>query len=579
VHSRAVAFGLATLFALLTLLTVYYAVRQSAEQRLQQETVALSQQLVGQLTAELEKHRYLPELLAQNPAARALLESPSPAPVAVMAFNQTLETANRIASTADIYLMRADGLTLAASNWNTRASFIGGNFAFRQYFQQAMRGQVGRYYALGTTSKKRGYYFAHAVNDSVGKPIGVMVVKVDINTQEAQWKQENADFMVTDRAGVVFMSSNSDWRLRALQPLSAATQDALYQNQRYDKLPIEPLAGHWRINPTLELQRLNTGQQHYLVHKRAMDFIDWDVYILTDWGSVTRTVLITVSVTAFMLLLSLLLLYVLWKNQRQRRDYEQKAREELEAKVAERTRELQRTQEELVQAAKMAALGQLSAGINHELNNPLAAIRAYADNATQFLDIGKLEIARNNLLEIVALTERMATITRQLKTFSRKSAGQIETCDLHWALDSALNIVQPKLAQIRIVLEQQRAEHTRYVQADLVWLEQILVNLLSNAADAVQEQAEQRVWITLQATAGQVNVSVRDNGAGISSDAMPHVFEAFFTTKTIGKGLGLGLSISYRLARDMNGQLSVANAARGGAIFTLTLQQATDGVP
>ncbi len=578
-HSRAVAFGLATLFALLTLLTVYYAVRQSAEQRLQQETVALSQQLVGQLTAELEKHRYLPELLAQNPAARALLESPSPAPVAVMAFNQTLETANRIASTADIYLMRADGLTLAASNWNTRASFIGGNFAFRQYFQQAMRGQVGRYYALGTTSKKRGYYFAHAVNDSAGKPIGVMVVKVDINTQEAQWKQENADFMVTDRAGVVFMSSNSDWRLRALQPLSAATQDALYQNQRYDKLPIEPLAGHWRINPTLELQRLNTGQQHYLVHKRAMDFIDWDVYILTDWGSVTRTVLITVSVTAFMLLLSLLLLYVLWKNQRQRRDYEQKAREELEAKVAERTRELQRTQEELVQAAKMAALGQLSAGINHELNNPLAAIRAYADNATQFLDIGKLEIARNNLLEIVALTERMATITRQLKTFSRKSAGQIETCDLHWALDSALNIVQPKLAQIRIVLEQQRAEHTRYVQADLVWLEQILVNLLSNAADAVQEQAEQRVWITLQATAGQVNVSVRDNGAGISSDAMPHVFEAFFTTKTIGKGLGLGLSISYRLARDMNGQLSVANAARGGAIFTLTLQQATDGVP
>ena len=578
-HSRAVAFGLATLFALLTLLTVYYAVRQSAEQRLQQETVALSQQLVGQLTAELEKHRYLPELLAQNPAARALLESPSPAPAAVMAFNQTLETANRIASTADIYLMRADGLTLAASNWNTRASFIGGNFAFRQYFQQAMRGQVGRYYALGTTSKKRGYYFAHAVNDSVGKPIGVMVVKVDINTQEAQWKQENADFMVTDRAGVVFMSSNSDWRLRALQPLSAATQDALYQNQRYDKLPIEPLAGHWRINPTLELQRLNTGQQHYLVHKRAMDFIDWDVYILTDWGSVTRTVLITVSVTAFMLLLSLLLLYVLWKNQRQRRDYEQKAREELEAKVAERTRELQRTQEELVQAAKMAALGQLSAGINHELNNPLAAIRAYADNATQFLDIGKLEIARNNLLEIVALTERMATITRQLKTFSRKSAGQIETCDLHWALDSALNIVQPKLAQIRIVLEQQRAEHTRYVQADLVWLEQILVNLLSNAADAVQEQAEQRVWITLQATAGQVNVSVRDNGAGISSDAMPHVFEAFFTTKTIGKGLGLGLSISYRLARDMNGQLSVANAARGGAIFTLTLQQATDGVP
>lgn len=570
---------LTALFAGLTLLTVYYAVRQSAEQHLQQETVALSQQLVGQLTAELEKHRYLPELLAQNPEAHALLESPHPDPAAITAFNQILEKANRIASTADIYLMRADGLTLAASNWNSDASFIGRNFAFRQYFQQAMHGQLGRYYALGTTSKKRGYYFAHAVNDSAGKPLGVMVVKVDINTQEAQWQQASADFMVTDRDGVIFMSSNTAWRLHSLQPLSAATQDALFQNQRYDQLPIEPLAGNWRIHPTLELQRLNTGQRQYLVHKQAMDFIDWDVYILSDWSSVPRAILTTVSLTAFMLLLSLLLLYVLWKNQRQRRDYEQRAREELEAKVAERTRELHRTQEELVQAAKMAALGQLSAGINHELNNPLTAIRAYADNATQFLDIGKPEIARNNLVEIVALTERMATITRQLKTFSRKSAGQIETCDLHWALDSALSIVQPKLAQTRIVLEQQRAEHTRYVQADLVWLEQILVNLLSNAAEAVQEQAEQRLWISLQVADGQVNVSVRDNGAGISPDAMPHVFEAFFTTKTIGKGLGLGLSISYRLARDMNGQLSVTNAAQGGAIFTLTLQQATDGAP
>jgi two-component system C4-dicarboxylate transport sensor histidine kinase DctB len=206
------------------LLTVTFAVRQSAEQRLQQATIALSQQLVGQLMAELEKHRYLPELLAQNPAARALLESPNPEPAAVTAFNQTLETANRIATTADIYLMRADGMTLAASNWNTDASFIGRNFSFRQYFQQAIHGQLGRYYALGTTSKKRGYYFAHAVNDSAGKPLGVMVVKVDINTQEAQWKQENADFMVTDRAGVVFMSSNSDWRLHSLQPLDASTR-------------------------------------------------------------------------------------------------------------------------------------------------------------------------------------------------------------------------------------------------------------------------------------------------------------------------------------------------------------------
>lgn len=566
------------LFAALTLTTVSYAVYQNAERRLQQKTEALSQQLVGQLTAELEKHRYLPELLGQDPEARALLASDTPDPERLADFNRTLETASRIAGTADIYLMRADGMTIAASNWNTQASFIGKNFAFRQYFQQAMQGQLGRYYALGTTSKKRGYYFANAIPDAQSKPLGVMVVKVDIDTQEAQqWQQDSAEFMVTDPDGVVFMSSQSAWRLQALQPLSALTQAKLFQNQRYNQQTIPPLPWRSRIDPAFDLQRVDTGQYDYLVHKRAMPFIEWDVYILTDWRSITRPVLVTMAIIAFMLLLTLLLVYVLWKNQRQRREYEQKAREDLEAKVAERTRELQHTQEELVQAAKMAALGQLSAGINHELNNPLTAIRAYADNATQFLAIGKPEMAHHNLLEIVSLTERMATITRQLKTFSRKSAGQIETCDLHWALDSALSIVQPKLAQTRIVLTQQRDAATRYVQADLVWLEQILVNLISNAAEAVEEQAEPRVWVTLQAHAGQVDISVRDNGTGISEAAMPHVFEAFFTTKIIGKGLGLGLSISYRLARDMNGQLRVANAPQGGAIFTLTLQQAAAG--
>lgn len=575
--NRSVARGLVWLFAGLTLLLVYYSVQQTAAQRLQQRTHSLTQQLVGQLEAELKKHSYLPELLAQDPQARALLASPDPDPARLEHFNRVLEKANRIAKTADIYLMRADGMTIAASNWNTGASFIDKNFAFRPYFQQAMQGRLGNYFALGTTSKRRGYYFANAVTDADGKALGVMVVKVDIINQENAWRQENADFMIVDEDGVVFMSSNNGWVQNSLAPLSEAVLAELHANQRYDRQAVGLLPDYLRLDPQQETQRVGGGQHQYWVQKHSMTLMGWDVYVLTDWGSVTRTALLSLLLTAFILLLTLLLVYAVWKNQRQRRDYEQHIREELEAKVEKRTHELRRTQEELVQAAKMAALGQLSAGINHELNNPLTAIRAYADNAAQFLDIGKPEIARTNLIEIVALTERMAAITRQLKTFSRKSAGQVETCDLHRALDSALSIVQPKLAQTPVVLEQLRAENTRYVQADLVWLEQILVNLLSNAAEAVQEQPEQRIWIALQQADGQVAVSVRDNGAGISEAAMPHVFEAFFTTKTIGKGLGLGLSISYRLAKDMQGNLSVRNAPEGGAIFTLTLQQASDG--
>ncbi len=570
-----VAAWLVGLFVTITLLTVYYAVRQNAEQRLQEETAALSQQLVGQLDAVLSRHIYLPSLLAENPDVRLLLENQGATPKVAARLNRTLEEANRIAATSDIYLIRPDGLTVAASNWEQTNTFIGRNFSFRPYFRQAIQGRMGRYYALGTTSGERGYYFASPVRISTGEIIGVMVVKINITLHESDWRQDSAHFIVADPEGVVFMSSNPEWRLHSLQTLSPAVQAILKENHRYAdrEIPLTRL----RLDPVSDSQYAADGKHEYRVQRTDMESAGWQLYILNETASMTHTVVLTMLLTIFMLALTLLLLYMLWKNQRQRREYEQQAREELEAKVEERTRELRRTQDDLIQAAKMAALGQLSAGINHELNNPLTAIRAYADNAVQFIDIGKPEVARNNLSEISGLTERMAAITRQLKTFSRKSSGQIETCDLHRALDSALGIIQPKLAQSRVQPEQRRADNTRYVQADLVWLEQILVNLLSNAVEAVQEQEEQRIWISLQTADGQVCVTVRDNGPGISEEAMPHVFEAFFTTKNIGKGLGLGLSISYRLARDMHGNLSVRNAPEGGAMFTLSLQQSAFG--
>ncbi len=570
-------FWLLLLLALLTLLAVYHSVEQSASEGLKRDAYSQLARLRSQLESTLDHHAYLPELLAAGHEVQHFLLSTTPDPTQLAELNQYLSSVNTIAGTADVYLMRADGLTVAASNWNKRSTFIGENFAFRPYFQQAVLGKTSRYYALGTTSGERGYYFAAPVLGKTGAVLGVVTVKVGVDTLEMELAQRNMDFIITDPDGIVFMSHPDRWRYHALQALPAAKLAELRDNRRYADQAITPLPDLALQPQQLEQQASEKGVQYFVLHHDMMQAAGWHIYLLVNRGGVTHAATVAVLLAATLLVLSALLIYLLWKNQRQRREYEQHAREELEAKVDERTRELRHTQEELVQAAKMAALGQLSAGINHELNNPLTAIRAYADNAMQFLDIGKPDIARNNLTEIVSLTERMAAITRQLKTFSRKSAGQIETCDLHRALDSALSIVQPKLAQTHVELEQRRAEQTRYVQADLVWLEQILVNLLSNAVEAVQEQAEQRIWIAVQQADGQVCVSVRDNGAGISEQAMPHVFEAFFTTKIIGKGLGLGLSISYRLAKDMHGHLAVRNAPQGGAVFTLSLQQAADG--
>lgn len=568
--SKKTILGLFLLTATLVLSTVYYSVSFSAQNRLEESSKNYLTRLVGSLDAVLARHSYLPILLAEEPVIQDYLQKKTNT-ISTKALSGYLERINKIAGTLDIYLMLANGDTVAASNWAKEQSFIGKNFAFRPYFQQAIQGQLGRYYAVGTTSNERGYYFAYPVSDETGRALGVVTVKVNVAEIEALWQSAPIKFLVTDSEGIIFLASNSDWLFKTIKPLTELRRQAIRDVKRYLEKPLVPLEEFRLVALSPSYQQAWLEDQPYLLAEHNMETAGWQVYVLLDWKEITRPAATAVAITAVLCLLTSLLVLLLWKNQSQRRRYKQAAMEALESKVEERTRELRLAQEGLVQATKMAALGQLSAAINHELNNPLGAIRAYADNAKQFLERGHPDLAKANLQEISALTERMATITRQLKIFSRKSSGSISDCPLQVALDSAFLIVHPKLAQTQVILHDQRAAGLEWVKADLVWLEQILVNLLSNAIDAAASQAEGQVWLTTQRVADKVRIQVRDNGAGIQEQDKPHLFEPFFTTKALGKGLGLGLSISYRLAKDMQGELLAENAPEGGAIFSLLL--------
>lgn len=568
--SKQAILGLFILSAVLVIASVYYSVSFSAQARLQESSKNYLTRLTGSLESALSRHSYLAVLLAQEPFIQNYLQNQA-SPADTVKINQYLERINEIAGTLDIYLMRPNGDTIAASNWRKEQSFIGKNFAFRPYFQQAVQGSLGRYYAVGTTSNERGYYFASLVNDVRGQPLGVVTVKVNVADIESFWKGEPINFLVTDSEGIIFLASQQQWLFQTIKPLTELRRQAIRDVKRYLAEPLKPLDDFRLLPQTKPYQRARLQGKDYLLAERTMKEAGWEVYVLLDWQEVTRPAAVALTLASILWLLTSLLVYLLWKNQSQRQRYKQAALAALESKVDERTRELRLAQESLVQATKMAALGQLSAAINHELNNPLGAIRAYADNASQFLERGHPEIAKTNLQEISALTERMATITRQLKIFSRKSSGNISDCPLQLALDSASLIVRPKLAQTSVILHDQRAEGLDWVKADLVWLEQILVNLLSNAIDAATEQANGQVWLSTQRVADRVSIQVRDNGAGIQEQDKPHLFEPFFTTKALGKGLGLGLSISYRLAKDMQGELLAENAPEGGAIFSLLL--------
>jgi two-component system C4-dicarboxylate transport sensor histidine kinase DctB len=586
--SNKLALFLVILLAFLALLATYFIATNTAKDKLQQGINTQLQQLVNELEIVLERHAYLPALIADDQAiidfmslqaAPKNTEDDESHDAQLSRINASLELTSNTSGASSVFLMRLDGTTVASSNWFAPHSFIGKNFSFRPYFQQAKQNILGRYYGVGAITGERGYFFARSIH-SQQKVIGVVVVKIAMDDVEFTWGVGSMDFMVTDKQGVIFLSSQDRWNLHSLMPLSDEQNKQVLESRRYGASKIQPLNESMLDMAKQSFQSISIDNNNYEMLTKNMILADWDVRVLANHSNMKQAISTTMIVASLLAFLLTSLAIVLWRAQQQRKNYQLQLTEKLENKVAERTKALKQSQEDLIQAAKMAALGQLSAGITHEINNPLTAIRAYADNAQQFIKKDRMDMVKSNLTEISHLTESMATITKQLKSFSRKSKGQFTPVLLGQSIKNALSIVRPKLVSSSVICHWDTNEHgaNKSVLADEVWLGQILVNLLTNAISATQhlsgKNQQREIWISIKTTSGsQLCIEVKDNGIGIEANTLPHIFEPFFTTKPSSKGLGLGLSISFNLAKDMNGSL-IAKNKKTGASFTLCLPEA-----
>ncbi|MFT6926455.1 MAG: two-component system C4-dicarboxylate transport sensor histidine kinase DctB [Psychromonas sp.] len=541
----------------------------------------------GHLENQLERFAYIPQLLSRQ---GILIDSLKVANNSAQQniTNHHLQSINNIIGASDTYLLDANGKTIAASNWSKSTSFIGHNFAFRPYFQQAMNDQRGHYFALGLTSGQRGYYFSYPVKYAA-EILGVVVIKMDLSSIEKAWSGKEQHFIVTDKNHIIFISSETAWLFHSMAPLSETLKNEILNSRRYLSNEIKSLSFTGSLDKSPALLRLNADAQagkRYLSLSQTLKNVDWQVRVLTPTTSLLINItMLIVFVSLFYLLLYLVHILI---GQKQSRYKEQvllqaKAKQQLEFQVMHRTsalhaeiderrkaeRALRDTQKELIQSAKLAVLGQLSASISHELNNPLAAIRSYAENAVTFLDLGKKDKVSNNLTRITYLTDRMAKISSQLKAFARKSDGELSMISLQPVLLASYELVKPQLKASQVLLEMDLPDKPVQVKAEPIQLEQIVVNLLSNAIQAMEECQEKHITITLTVDDQQARVEVLDIGTGIKQSDLTLLFEPFFTTKE--SGLGLGLSISQQIIKNMHGEIWAENRRDQGAKFCISL--------
>ncbi|EPG7600926.1 two-component system sensor histidine kinase DctB [Pseudomonas aeruginosa] len=563
----------------------YFAERYYSEQLAEQNRQTLDL-YVANLLGTLRRYEELPQILGGLPVLRQALQQPGD-PLLQKIANEALADIRRRTGADVIYLLQPDGTTQVASNWAQADSFVHRNFAFRPYYREAMQGRLARFFGLGTTSIKRGYYFASAVKEG-SRIIGVLVVKVDLEHIERLWGNSPEQLLVIDNYGVVILSSREDRRFHASRPLSAAERDEIHANIPY---------------PVQDPKPLRLQQSAWLSQSRTLPETGWTVSIYAPRTLIerpVRSVLLIGGATLLALLLLLTLLTLSRRHYLDRIALEAEAKRQLEERVLERTRELEnanaqlqqevhereqaqrelmRAQDEVVQAGKLTALGTMSASISHELNQPLAAIRSYADNARVLLDHQRTEDARGNLEQISDLTTRMASIIAHLKAYARGARRAPENVQLQPAIEDALSMVASRRRAMNVELLRDVPDAPLWVQAGETRLRQILGNLLTNALDALAEKAPpRRLWVIASQDQHGVTLTLRDNGPGFSEDALAHAHEPFFTTKTTAKGLGLGLAICDNLLRALGGRLEMGNHLEGGAVVRLHLLPGVPGV-
>jgi two-component system C4-dicarboxylate transport sensor histidine kinase DctB len=577
------------------------------------------------LEAELARHAYLPSLIAIDADIQALVHAPNDADLRQRA-NRKLAGINVRAGLGLSFLLGREGQVLAASDGGAaNSASLAAAQRFAPYLAAAADQARGHFFAADESNGSSNYFLLHRLKRG-GQPLGQVVVMQNLAPLEATWvdqglRSQGEKILVVDEQEVVIMSSVPQWRNHLLNPRSAKQLFELQASPRYIGPLMGPLSGalgqfvHEDLQqeaalismPSLSGSRAANGAAgtspriQLLAQERAVLPLALRLVTLSDPTEVWRQARFSAwGGGAFGASIGMLALYLISRRRAHAQLFAasnelQLAHTQLERQVDARTQELNLTnrelkrqiaqrlqaEDELMQSAKLAVLGQMSAGIAHEINQPLTAMRALSRNGLLLLEKGRSDSVAENLSSIDAMVERMTDITRQLKSFARKAEAAHAPVSLMRAIGGARLLLEHRIKAEQIDLRVNVSEDL-LLRCEANRLEQVLVNLLGNAMDAMKDASVKRLSISARPMGDgegkRVLVQISDSGAGIAADLLPRLFEPFFTTKPAGQGLGLGLVISSKIIHEFGGSLRAhANGAElgGGMMFEFDLEVST----
>lgn len=628
--------NLMTPFVLLSLLlgtagltATHFLAVQFQEKAVTQQLNEAANKANLQIDSELDKFKQIPDLLSHDPRLLSYFDqSPQSDRMTTTQLNKLLFEWSNQSQADTIYIHNPSGTVVASSNYQKAQTFVGENFSFRPYFASAIKGNNTQYVALGARSNVRGYFLSSPLYIAK-EVVGVITVKVSLENLENILTSDDFEIIVLDSNQVVFLSSQIHWLYHSLLPLSEQQQQDIALQRQYGQSQISIIEAFRSSNVAKEINEANQSngipasqEQRNLTANQLFKLgnfnlypteISHNQYQVIALKETNAEILKVLQIDVIFVVIYSLVALIAWSwrqtyvakvaltrlNQNleqavdKRTQYLKQSNQQLQQTIfqyQESQLKLKQTEQELTQTAKLAVLGELSASINHEINQPLAALRTYSENSVKLLEMGRSDLVKSNLDKMIALNASITKIITRLKVFTRKvTKQQHHKANLHQAINNATTILSTLMLKHGITLRLSTVPNDINIAIHPTELEQVLVNLIHNAIQALQQQcleqetlkeqqaqghhlnqlASPQIGVEWQLQNGTCRLIIWDNGIGISDDKLEQLFDPFFTTKP--EGLGLGLSISKRIIEAYHGTIKATQRAPSGMLFSLDI--------